>query len=102
MTRAVYHTPIGLSTVRPDVTLSPIDRRALMANAHRIAARTRPHMASYREAIAYGLRAAWGQVKVAQSFALLRAQVAPRQHTASDLVASHQATRRCGSSFMYA
>jgi hypothetical protein len=97
-----FHTPLGLSTRRPTVMLPPIDRRALMANAHRIAARVRPRMASYREALAYGLRTAWQQVAVARSFATLRAQVTPRQHTAADLAASQQATRRCGSSFMYA
>jgi hypothetical protein len=97
-----YMTPLGYSTVRPAVALPPIDRRALMQNAHRIAARARPHMANYAQAIAYGLRTAWAQVKVAQSFAMLRAQVALRQHTAADLAASRQATRRCGSSFMYA
>jgi hypothetical protein len=49
-----------------------------------------------------GLRVAWEQYRIAQSFAMLRAQVAPRIHTARDIEASRAATRRCGSSFMYA
>jgi hypothetical protein len=100
MTGAVYHTPIGFSTVRPDVTLAPIDRRALMQNAHRIAARFRSHMASYAQAFAYGLRTAWEQVKVARSFATLRAQVKHRTCTADELISSRAATRRCGSSYI--
>jgi hypothetical protein len=100
MTEKLHMTPLGYSNRRPAVALPAIDRRALMANAHRIAARARPHMASYRTALAYGLRTAWEQLKVAQSFALLRAQVEPRQHTAADLAASRQATRRCGSSYI--
>jgi hypothetical protein len=99
-TKALYHTPLGYDTRRPAVALPPIDRRALMQNAHRIAARARPHMASYAEALAYGLRAAWGQVKVAQSFASLRAQVKHRTCTADELIASRVATRRCGSSYI--
>jgi hypothetical protein len=93
-------TSLRYTTRRPAVALPPIDRGALMANAHRIAARFRPHMASYREALAYGLRTAWQQVAVVRSFASLRTQVAPRQHTAADLAASREATRRCGSSYV--
>jgi hypothetical protein len=100
MTECLYHTPIGLSTRRPDVDLPSIDRRALMQNAHRIAIRFRPHMASYREALTYGLRTAWEQYRVARSFAMLRAQVKPRTHTAAEVEASRQATRRCGSSYV--
>lgn len=93
-TERLYHTPLGLSTKRPDVALATIDRAALMRNAHRIAANMRPHVASYREALAYGLRAAWQQVQVRQSFAMLRAQVKPRAFTASDWAASRHATPR--------
>jgi hypothetical protein len=100
MSEKLYITPLGYTTRRPAVALPPIDRRALMQNAHRIAARFRPHMANYREALAYGLRTAWEQVKVAQSFAMLRAQVAPRHLTAAEIDASRAATRRCGSSFI--
>jgi hypothetical protein len=96
----LFHTPAGLSTERPKVDLPAIDRSALMRNAHRIARQARQHMASYREALAYGLRAAWGQLEVARSFATLRAQVKPVAHTAEQLAASRAATRRCGSSYM--
>jgi hypothetical protein len=83
------------------MTATPaIDRRALMQNAHRIAREARPFMKSYREALAYGLRAAWGQVEVARSFAAVRAKVQPRVLTADQIAASRAATRRCGSSFM--
>jgi hypothetical protein len=100
MSEKLYMTPLGYSTRCPEVVLPAIDRRALMQNAHRIAARARPLMATYAEALAYGLRTAWQQVNVARSFASLRAQVAPRQHTAADLAASRHATRRCGSSYI--
>jgi hypothetical protein len=96
----LFHTPAGLSTKRPDVTLPPIDRRALMRNAHRIARQARPHMASYREALAYGLRAAWGLVATSREFAAVRARVAAVAHTADQLAASRAATRRCGASYM--
>jgi hypothetical protein len=49
----LFHTPGGLSTKRLDVTLPPIDRRALMQNAHRIAPRgdrSRPPASSPRSA----------------------------------------------------
>jgi hypothetical protein len=83
------------------MTATPaIDRRALMQNAHRIAREARPFMKSYREALAYGLRAAWGQVEVARSFPAVRAKVQPRVLTADQIAASRAATRRCGSSFM--
>jgi hypothetical protein len=84
------------------MTVPAIDRRALMQNAHRIARQARPYMASYREALAYGLRAAWGQVEIARSFAAVRARVQPRTCTAEQIDASRAATRRCGSSYMYA
>ncbi len=73
-----------------------------MQNAHRIARQARPYMANYREALAYGLRAAWGQVEVARSFAEVRARVQPRAFTAEQIAASRAATRRCGSSYAYA
>jgi len=98
----LFHTPMGLSTKRPAVELPPIDRAALMRNAHEIARRMRPHHATYRAAFAYGLRAAWQQVQVRRSFAMINAQVAPRVHTAAAWAASRTATRRCGASYMYA
>ena len=98
----LYHTSLGYSTIRPAGPFPPIDRCTLMQNAHRIAARMRPHMASYAEARRYGLKAAWQQVNVACSFAILNAQVKPRQLTGADLVASRAATHRCGSSYIAA
>ena len=98
MSEKLYPTAMGYTTRRPDVTLPPIDRRALMQNAHRIASNARRHFASYAEALAYGLKAAWQQVKVARDFAMIRAQVKPREYTAADWAASTRATRRCGSS----
>jgi hypothetical protein len=100
MAEKLYPTPMGCTDQRPNVTLPPIDRAALMRQAHVIAKRMRPYMASYREALAYGLRAAWNQVAVAQSFAMLRARVKPRAYTAADWTASDRATRRCGSSYI--
>jgi hypothetical protein len=82
------------------MTVPPIDRRALMQNAHRIARQARPYMGSYREALAYALRAAWGQIATAREFAALRARVSPRAHTAEQLAASRAATRRVGASYM--
>jgi hypothetical protein len=100
MRKPLYHTPLGYSTRRPDIDIGPIDRRALMRNAHCIAARVRPHMQSYREALAYGLRAAWHMVNVARSIASLRALVAPRPLTDKEIEQSRAATRRCGSSYI--
>ena len=93
------------SAVRPSARpgrFPPIDRCTLMQDAHRIAARVRPHMASYAEALRYGLKAAWQQVNAARSFAILNAEVKPRQFTGADLVASRAATHRCGSSYIAA
>ncbi len=96
----LFHTPAGLSTKRPVVDLPPIDRSALMRRAHQIARQARPHMASYREALAYGMRAAWGLVATSREFAMLRAQVAHRTVTPEQIAASRAATRRCGTSYM--
>jgi hypothetical protein len=57
-------------------------------------------MASYREALAYGLCAAWGLVATAREFAAVRGRVAPVTHTAEQIAASRSATRRCGASYM--
>jgi hypothetical protein len=60
------HMPAGLSTERPvdlpPVDLPPVDRSALMRRAHEIARKLRPHVASYREALQYGQKGAWGSV----------------------------------------
>jgi hypothetical protein len=100
MSQVMYHTPAGLSTERPQVVLPPIDRAALMRNAHRIARQARPHTGTYREALQIGLKAAWGLVATRREFAALRAQVKPVAHTAEQLAASRAATRRCGASYM--
>jgi hypothetical protein len=98
MSEKLYPTAMGYTTRRPDVTLPPLDRRALMQSAHRIARNARRHFASYAQALAYGLKAAWQQVKVARDIAMIRAQIKPREYTAADWAASTRATRRCGSS----
>jgi hypothetical protein len=85
---------------RPAVGLPAIDRSALMRRAHQIARKARPHMASYRVALAYGLRAAWGLVATAREFAAVRARVAPVTHTAEQIAGRRAATRRCGASYM--
>ena len=95
----LYHKPIGVSHGKPDVAITPIDRVRLVTNAHAIATRFRPRLGSYREALAYGFRTAWEQGRVAQSFAMLRAQVKPREWTAKEIADSRAATRRVGSSF---
>jgi hypothetical protein len=82
------------------MSVPPIDRRALMQNAHRIARQARPYMGSYREALAYGLRAAWGQIATAREFAAVRARVQPSTLTADQIAASRAATRRVGASYM--
>jgi hypothetical protein len=96
----LFHTPAGLSTKCPQVDLPPIDRPALMRRAHEIARKARPHMASYREALAYGLRSAWGLVATSREFAMFRAQVAHRSVTPDQIAASRAATRRVGASYM--
>jgi hypothetical protein len=54
----LYPGPMGPTTDRPQYWPS-IDRGAVMRDAHRVAKRFRHHFASYREALAYGLRAAF-------------------------------------------
>jgi hypothetical protein len=95
-----YLTPLGYSSHRPAVDIPPIDRSALMQAAHAIARKSRQHFASYREALAYGLTAAWKQVKSARSIRMLSAQVERRDHSVQEIAASRAATRRCGSSFV--
>src|SRR5437879_5015724 len=93
-------TPCGYTDRRP-VKLPPIDRRALMQNAHRIAKQVLVHHGNdYRSALAYGLKGAWMQVKVAREIRSLALQVgAPKEpFTAKQLEDSRRATRRVGSS----
>ena len=76
-----YLTPLGFTSERP-ASLPPLDRRALMQNAHRIAQAFRRYYATYREALAYGLKAAWMQVHSDRTIQSLARQVsAPTQRT---------------------
>src|SRR4051812_42683858 len=59
MTKQLYMTPAGYTEKRP-ANFPAVDRRAVMREAHVIAKRFRLHYGSYREALAYGLTAAWG------------------------------------------
>jgi hypothetical protein len=99
MTTALHMTPLGYTSSRP-VGLPPIDRARLLRAAHAIARQFRAGFATYAEALSYGLRAAWAQVKVARTFQSLRAQVAPVQHTPPRSrqagVPRGAAARRCG------
>jgi hypothetical protein len=94
---SLYTTPAGYTLQRP-TNWQPIDRTALMRDAHRVAKRMRASFATYREALVYGLGAAWQSAKVAQTFRSLRAQVQPRQYTAAESASSREATRRTSSS----
>ena len=101
--RALSTSPSALSrqaTAIPQVNESTLDRAALMRRAHQIAKQARPHMASYREALVYGLRAAWGLLATRREFAAVRARVQPRVLTADQRAASERTTRRCGASYM--
>jgi hypothetical protein len=94
------HMPAGLSTERPvdlpPVDLPPVDRSALMRRAHEIARKFRPHVASYREALQYGRKGAWGLVATAREFTVLSAQVPHRTITPEQIATSRTATHRCG------
>lgn len=94
-----YLTPLGYTNHRP-AALPVIDRGALMRGAHQIAKRMRAHFGTYREALAYGLGAAWQQVEAARTMQSLALQVARPAvpFTAAQIDASRRATRRCGSS----
>jgi hypothetical protein len=92
----LWLNPMGFTTERPKAndTLPPMDRGALMQNAHVIARRYRAAFpaSSYAEALAYGLKAAWGQWRVARSIQSLAAQVAPpSERTAADMEATRAA-----------
>jgi hypothetical protein len=88
------------ATSASQVNHPAIDRAALLRRAHQIARQARPHMGSYREALAYGLKAAWGMLATRREFTEVRARVAPRVLTPKQIAASRAATRRCGSSYM--
>jgi hypothetical protein len=85
----LYLNPLGFTSRRP-ASLPPIDRRALMRNAHRIAKGFRTHFASYRAALAYGLSAAWKQAQSNRTIQSLALQVA----RPASPIASHRSTIR--------
>ena len=59
--------PLGRQPPRqPAIGLSRIDRGVFMREAHRIAREARDLFESCRAALAYGMQAAWAQVKVAR------------------------------------
>ena len=58
-----------------------IDRAALMRRAHQIARQARPHIGSYREALSYGLKAAWGLIATRCEFAEVRARATAASQT---------------------
>jgi hypothetical protein len=71
---AQYLTPLGFTDKRP-ATYPPCNRAAVMRNAHRIAKLQRAHFATYREALAYGLSAAWRQDRSNRNVQALALQV---------------------------
>ena len=77
-----------------------IDRAALMRDAHRVARSFRQVSGSYRQALAYGLWAAWKSAKSRQHIRSLAVQAARPAvpFTAAQLARGRQATRQCGSS----
>jgi hypothetical protein len=68
-------------------------------DAQAIAHKARAHFGTPREALAYGLTAAWAQVKARRSIQSLSLQVRRQPKTPRELAASIRATRRVGSSF---
>jgi hypothetical protein len=99
MSAALYPAPHGYVSRKPAVELPPIDRAAVMREAHRIARGARQFFGSYREALAYGLGAAWRGWKANHDIQLVAGQVARRPCSAAELASSTIATRRNGASF---
>lgn len=99
MRTELYPTLMGYSSVRPNAEVPPYDLSRIMAAAHRIALRGKSYHSTSREALSYGLSAAWEQARVARSFAMIRAQVKVREVTSRERQDSAQATRRVGASF---
>jgi hypothetical protein len=85
----LYLTPMGYTDKR-SANFPALDRRAVMVEAHRIAQRFRPYHASYREALAYGLSAAWKVNWSARITRSLANQVSPP----ADATAAHVTRRR--------
>jgi hypothetical protein len=90
---------MGYTERRPE-DYPTIDRAALMRDAHRVAKDFRKHFASYSEALAYGLGAAWKSAKVRRDFRSLNIQAGEPAvpFTSRQIEASRRATRRCGAS----
>ncbi|MGO9399730.1 MAG: hypothetical protein ACLP19_18085 [Xanthobacteraceae bacterium] len=95
----VYANPMGFTTKRP-TDYPAIDHVALMRDAHRIAKASRSHFGSYREALAYGLQAAWLSAKSRRQIQSLATQAGRPAipFTAAQIEASRAATRRCSAS----
>jgi hypothetical protein len=95
----IYPSLMGYTSRRP-AGFPSIDRAALMRDAHRIASGARPHFSRYREAFAYGLRAAWMSAKSRQEIRSLAIQAGTPAvpFTAAQVKASRIATRRTGAS----
>jgi hypothetical protein len=93
----LYLNPMGYTSRRP-ATLPPLDRRALMATAHRLARGFRNRFGSYREAFAYGLRATWRQAHSARTIRSLALQVA----ASAPLLAATGRQHRMLGSYAYA
>lgn len=94
-----FATPMGFANKRP-ADYPALDRVALMRDAHPIAKASRSHFGSYREALAYGLQAAWLSAKSRQQIQSLATQAGRPAipFTAAQIEASRTATRRCGAS----
>jgi hypothetical protein len=99
MAEKLYPTPIGYTSRRPE-DWPAIDRAALMRDAHQVARNFHNKFASYREAMAYGLWAAWLSAKSRQEIQALatRSGHPVRPHTQKEVEVSRRATRQCGSS----
>jgi hypothetical protein len=95
----VYPTSMGYTNRRPK-DWPAIDRAALMRDAHQIARNFRTKFTGYREAMAYGLWAAWLSAKSRQAIQSLAIQAGPTRAplTKAQIEASRRATRQCGSS----
>jgi hypothetical protein len=78
----LFHMPAVFSTERP-----PVDRGALMRRAHEIARKFRPQVASYRKALQYGRKGAWGLVATASEFTVPRSRTALLRPNRSPLAA---------------
>lgn len=95
----MYATLMGYSDRRP-VELPPLDRAALMRDAHHLAKIFRRYFSSYSQALSYGLTAAWNSANSRREIQSLNLQAGKptAPFTSAQIAASRRATRRCGSS----